>query len=212
MSLMVSAQGGGKDFAIHPQEVVAARCTRIIDLGSQLARAGYDGKAPKASRKVMFCFESSALIPEGDFEGQPFVIVQQYTLSIGDKANMRKDLEAWRGRKFTPQELDGFDLKNVLGKACMLNIVHSEPDGSGKVFANIGSIMPLPSGMTAKAAYGELLFFSLNDFSKATFEKLPDWVKKKVVTSPEYIVIQQDSAPPKSGPAAANIDDDDIPF
>jgi hypothetical protein len=36
---------------------------------------------------------------------------------------------AWRGREFTPEELKGFHLKNILGAWCMISVVHNENDG-----------------------------------------------------------------------------------
>ena len=36
-----------------------------------------------------------------------------YTLSLGERSNLRKMLESWRSRAFTPEELQGFDLEKV---------------------------------------------------------------------------------------------------
>lgn len=216
-SLIVSAKGGGKDFAIHPACVTAARCTRIIDMGTHDGE--WKGKAKK-THKIVFCFESAELMDEdqGEYAGLPFLIIQRYTASLSDKAVMRKDLESWRGRKFTPAELDAFDLHNVLGKACMLNMVHSDPvAGTGKVYSNVGAIMPLPAGMTAPKAVGELIFFSLSQFDQAVYDGLSDYLKGEIAKSDEYKAM---FAPAKGGSTPktaaikppADLDDDDIPF
>lgn len=222
MSLIVSAKGAGKDFAIHPAMVTAARCTRIIDLGT--VDGEFKGK-PKKIHKIMFAFESAELMPEteGEYAGKPFLVIQRYTASLSEKGLLRPALESWRGRKFTPAELDAFDLKNVLGKACMLNIVHTDPDDKGKVYANLSAIMPLPKGMTAPEAVGDLVFFSCSDFSQEAFDKLSDNLKEQIKKSDEYKELFPSGAPAAklaskpvqsaAKPAPAdNLQDDDIPF
>jgi len=52
-----------------------------------------------------------------------------------------------RGRPFSFDELVGFDLENLIGVACALNIV-AKTSKKGKVFSNIAGIMPLPKSMT----------------------------------------------------------------
>lgn len=207
MSLIVSGKSG-KEFALHPEGPTAARCTRIIDLGT--VKGEYKGKA-KMIHDVRFAFESAVLMPEseGEYAGKPFLIVQKFTASLGEKANLRKFLEAWRGRKFTEAELDGFDLKNVLGKPCFLNIVHSE-DGK---YANISSVMPLPAGIVAPPAVGEQLFLTLSEegFDQAVYDKLSDNTKARIAESAEYKALK--GTKPAAKPAAAAADlDDDIPF
>jgi hypothetical protein len=66
-----------------------------------------------------------------------------YTASIGEKANLRKDLVNWRGREFTDDELKGFDVKKLLGVPCMLSLT---PNDKGKV--RVTGIMKLPQGTT----------------------------------------------------------------
>lgn len=211
-SLIVSGKGGGKDFAIHPAGVFAARCTRIIDLGTHDGE--WKGKAKK-QHKIVFCFESAELMDDdaGEFAGKPFLVIQRYTASLSDKALMRKDLESWRGRKFTPAEIDAFDLHNVLGKACMLNMVHSDPAPNGKVYSNAAAIMPLPAGMTAPKAVGDLVFFSLGEFDQSVYDSLSDYYKGEIAKSDEYkaLTSSKPKAPVKT-PVAAGIEDDDIPF
>lgn len=211
-SLIVSAKGG-KEFSIHPAGVFAARCTRIIDLGTHDGE--WEGKAKK-TRKITFCFESAELMgdDEGEYAGKPFLITTRYTASLSDRATMRKDLESWRGRAFTPAELDSFDLKNVLGKACFVNMIHSDPI-AGKTYSNIKAIMPLPGGMSAPKAVGDLIFFSTAEFDKDTYEKLGDYYKKVISESDEFKALFGTKSTVKPAPGKAvvpPIDDDDIPF
>ena len=207
MSLTLSANGGSADFAPHPQGAFAARCVRIIDLGTQ--ESEYMGERKKA-HKVVLAFETSETMSGGDFDGKPFMVTQRYTASLHEKAALRKDLKSWRGRDFNEEELAAFHLKNVLNAPCLLNIVHS--DRNGKTYANISAITPLPKGMTAAKAVGDVYFFDLDNPDMATFEKLSDKMKALVELSPEwrnrmYAKEQVDSA---NSPVAE--EEDDIPF
>ena len=101
-------------------------CYRVIDLGTQSTT--FKGEQ-KQAHKVLISWE----IPEEKMEdGRPFMISQSYTWSMHEKSNLRKALEAWRGMAFTERDFgpNGFDIKNVLGKACTLSIVHTSKDGS----------------------------------------------------------------------------------
>ena len=82
-----------------------------------------------------------------EIEGKdlPRAISREYTLSLHKKANLRADLESWRGKGFTDRELEGFDLENILGKNCMLNIIHKQTEKA--IYANIVSVMPLMKNM-----------------------------------------------------------------
>ena len=96
----------GTDFEIMEAGVKLAGCYGLYDLGTQ-----YDKKWEKDTRKVVILWE----IPEErimvNSQDLPRAISKKYTLSLHTKSQLRKDLEAWRGKTFTQQELEGFDLK-----------------------------------------------------------------------------------------------------
>lgn len=209
MSLKISASGG-TDFEIHPAGVVAARCIRLIELGTQ--ESEYLGQKKRA-KKVMLAFETSAMMTEGEFSGKPFLMTTRYTASLHEKAALRKILKGWRGRDFTDIELDGFDLKNVLGKNCMINVVHN--DSGDKTYANIDSIMPLPAGMIAPKV-NPLVHFDLDEFDKDVFGALSKSLQETISKSPEYIKLTKGEAygedATASGAAGIADLDSDIPF
>ena len=72
--------------------------------------------------------------------GTRFTVRKRYTNSLHEKAALRKDLEMWRGRKFTQEELRGFDLEKLLGVPCQLQTVHKTTD-DGKTFCNVGAVI-----------------------------------------------------------------------
>jgi hypothetical protein len=120
-----------------------ARCVSIIDLGTQ--HNNYNGEE-KIVHQVMLRWE---LLGEKTSTGEPFLIGKRYTVSMHSKATLRNILESWRGRPFTAEEEAGFDLKNVLGKDCLLNIIHKVNE-SGKTNAQIAAVSaPMKGANTA---------------------------------------------------------------
>lgn len=195
---------GGKEFEAAPVGNHVARCVGIIDLGTQ--EGEYQGKTTHA-RKVVIRWElPNELISEGDFAGRPFVVSKFYTASLSEKANLRKDLASWRGRDFTPEELSGFDSKNILDKPCMVNVIHNE---KGK--AKVAGVSPVPKGMQVPGRVNDLLYFSLeeSEFKPEIFEGLSEFYKEQIRKSPEWGELHE--AAPQKG---KHFDDlkDDIPF
>ena len=78
-------------------------------------------------------------------DGRPFAIFKNYTLSWSEKANLRLDLQSWRGKPFTQEEMQRFDLKNVLGAWCMLNIIERPGKNDNKMYTNVDGVTPVPS-------------------------------------------------------------------
>lgn len=75
---------------------------------------------------------------------------KQYNLTLHEKASLRKDLEAWRGRKFTDAELKGFDLEKLIGINCQIQVVHDLSE-DGSVYANVQAVVPAPRNVPSLA-------------------------------------------------------------
>ena len=204
--------GGGGDFELVPAGVYLARCYRMIDIGTQQVTSKKFGT--KNVRQVMLYWE---LLQDDDGEkvamedGRPFSISKTYTLSMNKKANLRQDLDAWRGVPFKDDEADGFDITKLLDKFCKIQVVHNV--SGDKTYANVGSIMTTKK--TADAV-NEIVGFSVADPDMEVFEKLPDWVKTKVQESAEWNDDGDDdpeAAPGQSAPVEEDkIDIKDVPF
>lgn len=198
MSLIAS--NTGKKFELCPVGVSPSRCSRIIDLGTQVVTHQNE---TKYKRQVLIDWETS----NESQDGKRLKVSKKFTLSLDEKANLRKDLEAWRGRKFTEAELTGFDIANLLGKPVLLNIIHSD-DGK---YANIGSIMPLPGGMSAPDLSIAPVLFSLNAFDQDVFASLTDGLKAIIQKSPEYAEATGGGKGAAKN-AVEDLGDDSIPF
>lgn len=124
----IVARDTGADYEPIPIGLHRSICINVFDVGFQ---PGYQGKPP--SRKCVILWE---IEPKSSMTGKHFTITKIYTLSIGEKANLGIDLVSWRGKPFTKEERDGFDLDNIKNKACQLNVV---PHGDK---ARISSVLP----------------------------------------------------------------------
>jgi len=178
-----------------------ATCYYVVDVGTH--HFTYKGEA-KSNRKVYIGFEvhgERITIPAKDGEPEkdlPRAISQDYTISLDKKSNLRKVLDSWRGKPFTKEELDGFDLQNILGKPCMLNLAHSE---CGQ-YANIIGVVPMMAGIPTKDPENPQLLFSVGDLKEGVPpewpENMPKWLIEKVQESDEYKAL---NAAPQTAPA-----------
>jgi hypothetical protein len=171
------AKNGASEFEMTPEGTYIGRCYKIIDLGTQTTTGQF---GTKSQHKVMISWELlDDKIKMAD--GRPYAVTQWYTVSLHEKSQLRKDLEAWRGRRFSDEELEGFDLKNVLGTYCMIQIVHS-PDGK---YANVNAIMsyrgPKPTPVN------ENVIFDIDSPDMAVFEAMSDNMKEKIRSAPEWL-------------------------
>lgn len=200
MGLIVSE---GKTFKPVPAGTHLAICCQIIDLGRQYSKF-YDS----TSHKVLMAWE---LPDEKQDDGKPFMVYSRYTMSLGKNSKLRAALEAWRGRAFSADELKGFDLKNVLGKACMLNVAHRESEGN--VYADVAAIMALPKNTIVPPPVSEQVWFDLSEWKQDVFDKFSDKLKETINNSEERKPKADDKPkidPFHKGPISEIEKDDDI--
>lgn len=199
MSLNVREMGTGGDFVITPEGTYIARCIKLIDTGTQTTTGQFGTKEQK---KLMISWE--LLDGERMEDGKPFAVSQWYTASLHEKSQLRQHLEAWRGRKFSLEELEGFDLTKVLGQYCMIQIVHSN-DGK---YANVNAIM---STKEKPAGVNPLVSFDIDNPDMDIFNSLSENMQKKIGAAPEWKGSQPTTKPePTTAPASENVKIEDI--
>ena len=111
-------------------------------------------------------------------------------LSLSEKANLRKDLESWRGKAFTAEELKGFDIEKLIGVNAMASIIHNQ--SGDRTYANISSISKLMKGLQPMATENK--------------RTLPEWIDKlrqKAVTMVDET---------EQEPTPAEVEGEEIPF
>lgn len=137
---IIAREPKGGNFVPAPAGTHAAVCVDVVDLG--MLEVNFGGKTSK-KHKIRIAWQ----IDEVMEDNKPFLAQKRYTLSLHQKAQLRKDLESWRGKQFSPEELEGFDVENLIGINCLLNIIQEVSPKDGKTYSNIASIMRLPKGM-----------------------------------------------------------------
>lgn len=225
---MVMARDTGKDFQPCPEGTHLAVCCDVVEKGMVDTQWG-----PK--EKVQLRWEIAEI---QDDEGRPFLVMQQFNLTLAEGSTLRARLEAWRGRKFTAEELAGFDMEKLIGAPCQLQVVHNE--NQGRIWANVAAVMGLPRGMTApkvsedyvrdqdrdkgpKPQYGPTLAERQaaqqqtlseeeeGERSKATRERLAGKYGNRGAPSDSLAGVKPGGEIP-AGPAREPGEDDDIPF
>lgn len=170
---------GEKDFAPCPAGNAISRCFGIVDIGSQ--KTVFEDKE-KMQPQVVFLFETL----EDDFkdeDGKPFVMIKFYTVSLGEKANLYKDIVGWTGE--TPK-VDTFKIKSLLGQYASLTIVQKKKD-DGKVKSQIKSISSLHKSLPRPAGVNGDIYFDMDAKGFLDdYAKVPGWLQKKIAVSPEW--------------------------
>jgi hypothetical protein len=218
MMALIAKESGGGTFTPVPQGMHLARCYRVVDLGTQ--KSEYLGTI-KHLPKVMLQFEVHGEDENGKpivtAKNEPMSISKNFTLSLAEKATLRKDLQTWRGREFTQEELRGFELKNVLGAWAMISVIKAA-GSNGKEYTNIAAIMSVPPAIK-KAGLPEGFntpgIFSIDEPDMTMFDTFSDGLKQKIQGSPEWQSRGGSSAPAqKQSSEGSGFDDmdDDIPF
>jgi hypothetical protein len=201
--------GGSSNRQIAPEGSYPARCYQIIDLGTTEQGGNFPGK----KRKVQFLFElPTELAVFDEAKGsQPYYVRSIYTLSMNEKALLRRDLSAWMGKKLSDAEAAKLDIFKMLGKTCMVNIAHVTKGEN--TYANIISFAPLMKGYECPAAINEAFTYTPTAHDQEVFSKLPEFIQDKIKESDEYIAMsrnEQRSAfnkPPQNIEELPDIDD-----
>lgn len=193
---MPIAKASGGDFQPAPTGTHLARCVGVIALGTQQP----GNPTFNAAFKVLLVWE----LPDEMVGDKAMTCHAEYGCFLGEKANLRHDLESWRGRPFTSQELDGFDVAQVLDVPCMISIIH-KPSGKGAVYAKVTAVSKLPKSMQPKPRVNELIHFEIEQGRDTTFAKLPKWIQDKIAKCDEW----QQKAPADPGAMRAPEDGPD---
>lgn len=202
MGFIAKDNGGEGNFKKVPPGVYVARCYSLIDMGTQVTDGQYGSKE---QHKIRIGFEifgdddaGNPLTIDMDGKMMPLTISKTYTLSLHEKAGLRKDLAAWRGRDFTDEEAKAFDVSKLMGVYCMLNITTSE--NNGKTYTNIAGITPLPQALkNAKpAAIHDNVTFDLDQPDWTVFQHFHEKLQETIKKSPEFAMAAGNATPAES--------------
>jgi len=207
--MSINATNNGVARELIPAGNYVARCYQMIEIGT--VKEFVMGKEVQA-KKVRIGWElpTELKVFREEKGEQPLVISKEYTLSMNEKSNLRKDLKSWRGKDFTEEEAKCFDITKLIGAPCMLNIIHkpkvSDPHS---FYEQISGITPMPKGMKAPAAINPVFILSYDSFNKEVFESLPEFIRTKMQGSLEYEAMKN---PHAKELVDINEPIDDLPF
>jgi hypothetical protein len=139
----VTAKDSGATFAPHSEGQFATLCVDVVNLGINVEQFGE--QEPREVPKVALVFASG----ETQEDGSLTLVTTEMTLSANEKANLRKFIESWRGKSYTPEQAEaGLPISKLYGQPALLSIEHVLTR-KGRKFAKITSISPLPKAMPA---------------------------------------------------------------
>lgn len=205
--------------AIEP-DVYTAYLVQLIDLGLQPQRA-FQGKDKPPAQEIMLTYELSEcfMVDEDGKEQEDKPRWVSETLPFyGLFADKAKSTQRYLA--FDPKEEFDGDFSRAVGMPCNVTIVNNVKDG--KTYTNIGNV----AGISAKkaAAMEDLKnptkVFDLDEPDLETFNKLPEWIQKKITSnlnyagSPLEALLKGGKAPEKAKKekAAPEAEDEDNPY
>jgi len=177
-----------------PADMYIARCYSIIDLGTQEV-LDMTSKEIVLKHQVYIGWELDCYMQEpGDNQGKPFVKGKTYKFSMHEKASLRKDIEAVRG-KMTDDEARVFDLETLLNTYATFTVAHA-PDKNDPeiIWANVSTMSPYNAKIGKKfEAINANIFFDMSeqDTGKliASYQSIPKnykWVRELIQKSAEW--------------------------
>ena len=190
----IAKDSGGGDFKRVPPGAYIGRCFSLIDLGTQLTSGQYGEKLQHKLRIGWELFgedeQGNPLTVDVDGKSMPLTISKSYTVSLHEKAGLRRDLAAWRGRDFSDEEAKAFDVAKLIGAYCMVNVTTSETNG--KTYSNVAGLTPLPGALrNAKPApVHDPVVFDLDKPDMKVFATFHEKLQEAIKKSPEWAAHQ----------------------
>ncbi len=168
-----------------PAGMYPARLYKIIHYGT--IPGGYEGKLTNTIRLEWELPTKMKIFDPAKGE-QPLSISKEYTLSMNEKANLCKDVESWEGKKFELDiEAEKYNILDLIGKECMINVAHKTAKSSGNVYSYVASVSPMPEGMECPMAINPPFIFDYDEnFDEGILENLHKFFQDKIKSSAEY--------------------------
>jgi hypothetical protein len=183
MSLNLKDAKKGMSGPLAPVGNHIARCYQLVDLGTQDSI-----KYGNSSHKLRFAWELCEETHDfGKGKKEPYTVSMTVNFFFGRNSNFTKLLEGWKGGTFSESELETFELKRLLGKACMINVVHNST--ADRDYANVASVSPLPAKWRDRvpALQNKPIYFETEmGPNSAEFKALPEFMQKVIEKCHEW--------------------------
>jgi hypothetical protein len=205
MADAITATATPSTFKAHDEGQFVAQCVDVINLGEKVQ--DFPGTKFYLAPTCALVFRTGEVNPD---TGEFIDLSREFTVSMGDKANLRKFLQQWRGKDYTPEQVEaGVPLDKLTGQHALLTVGH-RVSGKGKTYANITACVGIPKQMA-----GTVTGY-LDGYTRAEFWELR---KKEYAEAAAKFRAEQSKAAPKAKdddftdfPGALADTDDDLPF
>lgn len=190
---------GGGDFELAPADTHPARCYAVVDLGVQ----PNDLYGPKHQIRISWELTDCPMA-----DGRNFMVTKYYTFSLNEKATLRKDLESWRGRPFSEDEMDQWSPVDLINAPCLIGIQH-KPTNKGGMRAVVATVTKVPKGLEVPPLTNKPLIYSPEVHDEAAWAALSEKTREQINNR---IRQEPPAKAPPAPPLPDNFDDTDIPF
>lgn len=214
----------GRTAPVLEPDTYPARLYMLVDLGTQDAEFkkadGSGGVDKRKVRKVRLGFEILGKTADfGQGKQEPYVVGKDYTASFGGPekpSNLLKDIQAWRGKPFSKDELVAFSLNKLVGVPAFVSVVVEQSKKNGNPYAKIHAISKLPSSITPPPGTLAPVVYNIQEGAGGVFNTLPEFIKERIMASDEWKAAiagaAKPSQPEPTKQEATPAPEDDVPF
>ena len=152
-----------------------SRVTGVAELGLQETTYKDVQKIQKQIALLFSVFENDG--------STPVILGKSFAMTIRDNATLRKAIIAIRGKDFTPEELNDWDLAELLGLPCLITIDQYERKGyTNMAIKQITT--SLTDSTTPEIEVKDYIYFDIDDMETWTsFTRMPKWLQIKINNS-----------------------------
>ncbi len=171
MSDVITAKGSDKKFTPHNEGQFVGVCVDTIDLGDNVET--FAGQPPKLAHKCAIVFLTGE---RNESNGEYIDIAREFSVSMNEKASLRKFLEQWRGKAYTPEQVEaGVPLHKLTNQPGLLTVSH-KTSGQGRTYANITACVGVPKQM--QAGIGQYTDYKRDEYWDERKKAYADAVRK----------------------------------
>ena len=179
-----------------PRELVpegnhVATLYSIIYIGTVETPFRNEDGSVKEQYKVRLSFELPNELREFERDGEkvelPMVISKECTFSMykgSHTAQLRTIAHALIGTALKDEEAESFDIDDLLGKSCMVEVSHEEYEG--KKYGKAVGFGSIPKGLEVPEQVNKTHIVNVEETPIEEIDALPDFIKSKIKSSKEY--------------------------
>jgi hypothetical protein len=203
----VQGSGGEKTQRTLPKKGPrVAVLVALIDVGVQVRE--WKGELKKPCREIIPIFELTKDCYETEDGKENNIRLSLFPIKIlpgADKSKYVKLINALDPEHKVLDDKGRGDVTKLIGTGCFVNVVHTEPNEDGLIYANIKEVTELPEDFPSGDVKGETYFFDATEPDPEIAQGFTDHVRNHFRTSVDYVgselekVIETGSATSQEG-------------